>query len=217
MSRSKYDELTRECSRLAWAIYDIAWTAFDVLVVGPATDPRSPEVALRRRQIRGPGEPELAPLGGLESAAPQLVRRAAGTHNQPAFLRALRLTAGGHSSLRGSQASSPWAIGEQLVGVVTGARHVPAEAIVYLPWADFAAPSGVLVLQMNGVFIGADWSRDIRNGMLISFAAFIAALFTFGQMFGKHLLWPAFHISLLVRGVSLLSIMRRRVRAAFVE
>ncbi|RWO18977.1 MAG: hypothetical protein EOS09_33225 [Mesorhizobium sp.] len=33
---------------------------------------------------------------------------------------------------------------------------------------------------------------------------------------GNHGLWAAFHIFLLVRGVSLLSIMRRRVRTAFV-
>lgn len=190
MLTSKDRGLTRECYRQDWSIYDIAWTAFDVLVAGPATDPRSPEVALRRRQITGPSERELAPLGGFESAAPQFVGRAVGTHNQPAFLRALRLTAGGGSPLGDSQASSPWAFGEQLVGAVTSAGDVSAEVVVYLPWAAFAAPSGVLVFRMNGVFIGANWSRDMRDGMLISFAVFVAALV--GQMFGKHGLWAAF-------------------------
>lgn len=127
---SKDRGLTRECYRQAWSIYDIAWTVFDVSVAGPATDPRSPEAALRRRQNTGPSEPELAPLGGFESAAPQLVGRAVGTHNQPAFLRALRLTAGGDSPLRDSQAPSPWAFGEQLVGVVTSAGDVSAEVVV---------------------------------------------------------------------------------------
>lgn len=70
---------------------------------------------------------------------------------------------------------------------------------------------------MNRVFIGANWSRDMRNVMLVSFAVFIAALFAFGQMSGNHVLRAAFHIFLLVRGVSLLSIVRRRVRTAFVE
>lgn len=196
MSTSKDDELTRECSRQAWAIYDIAWAAFHVLVVWPATDPRSPEVAPRRRQITGPSEPELALLGGLESAAPQLVGRAVGTHNQPAFLDALRLTARGDSPLRDSQASSPWAYGEQVVGVVTSAGDARAEAVVDLPRAAFAAPSGVLASRMNGVFIGANCSRDMRDGMLISFALFVAALL--GP--AKHGLWAAFHIFLLVRG-----------------
>ncbi len=101
VSTNKDDELIRQCSRQPWAIYDIAWTAFDVLVVGPATThPRSPE-ALRRRKITVPSEPELAPLGGFESAAQQLAGRAVGAHNQPAFLRALRLTAGGAFSLAG--------------------------------------------------------------------------------------------------------------------
>lgn len=84
------------------AIYDIAWATFDVFVVGPATThPRSREEALLRRQITVRNEPELAPLGGFESAAPQLAGRAVGAHNQLAFLRALRLTAGGGFSLAG--------------------------------------------------------------------------------------------------------------------
>ncbi len=110
-----------------------------------------------------------------------------------------------------------FAFGEPLVGAITSAANVRAAAAVYLPWAAFAALSGVLAFQMNGVFIGASWSRDMRNVMLISFAAFIAALFAFGQIFGNHGLWAALHIFLLVRGVGLLSIMRRRVRTAFVE
>ncbi|TGU44856.1 hypothetical protein EN795_34415 [bacterium M00.F.Ca.ET.152.01.1.1] len=92
-----------------------------------------------------------------------------------------------------------------------------AEAVVYFPWAAFAAPSGVLVFQMNGVFSGANWSRDMRDVMLISFAVFVAALFALGQMFGNHGLWAAFHFFLLVRRISLLSIVRRRFRTAFVE
>lgn len=69
-----------------------------------------------------------------------------------------------------------------------------AEAILYLPWAIFIALSGVLAIQMNGVFVGATWSRDMRNVMLISFAAYITALFAFQKMFGNHGLWAAYHI-----------------------
>ncbi|QLL64420.1 MATE family efflux transporter [Sinorhizobium mexicanum] len=156
-------------------------------------------------------------LGGFESAAQQLAGRAVGARDQPAFLRALRLTAGWGFSLAGFASVLAFAFGEQLIGAITSAADVRAEAVVYLPWAAFAAPSGVLAFQMNGVFIGASWSRDMCNAMLISFAVFIAALFAFGHIFGNDGLWAAFHIFLLLRGVSLLSIMRRRVRTAFVE
>jgi multidrug resistance protein, MATE family len=156
-------------------------------------------------------------LDGFATAAEQLAGRAVGARYQPAFLRAVRLTAGWGFALAGFASVLVFAFGEQLIGAITTAADVRAEAAFYLPWAAFAALSGVLAFQMDGVFIGATWSRDMRNMMLLSFAAFIAALFALGQMFGNHGLWAALHIFLLVRGISLLSVMRRRVRTAFAE
>jgi hypothetical protein len=54
------------------------------------------------------------------------------------------------------------------------------EAARYLPWAALTAVAGVLAFQMDGVFIGATWSRDMRNMMLLSFLLYLAALLTFG-------------------------------------
>lgn len=156
-------------------------------------------------------------LDGLAVAAQQLTGRAVGARDQSAFLRAVRLTAGWGFALAGFGSVLVLAFGERLIGTMTTTADVRAEAIFYLPWAAFAALSGVLAFQMNGVFIGATWSRDMRNTMFVSFSAYIAALFAFGKMFGNHGLWAALHIFLLVRGTSLLWAMRRRVRSAFAE
>ncbi|TGP14897.1 MATE family efflux transporter, partial [Mesorhizobium sp. M1D.F.Ca.ET.234.01.1.1] len=86
---------------------------------------------------------------------------------------------------------------------------------VYLPWAAFTALSGVLAFQMDGVFIGATWSRDMRNMMLLSFLVFAAALITLAPAFGNAGLWAALHVFLLVRGLSLLTILRLRIQTAF--
>ena len=75
--------------------------------------------------------------------------------------------------------------------------------------------SGVLAFQMDGVFIGATWSRDMRNMMLLSFAAYLAALYMLAPAFGNHGLWAALHVFLLARGFSLLSRLRGRVRQTF--
>ena len=80
-----------------------------------------------------------------------------------------------------------------------------AEAAIYLPWVTATALSGVLAFQMDGVFIGATWSRDMRNMMLLSFLIFCAALLTLGPAFGNHGLWVALNIFLLARGLSLLA------------
>ena len=68
---------------------------------------------------------------------------------------------------------------------------------------------------MDGVFIGATWSRDMRNMMLLSFLVFAVALLTLAPAFGNHGLWAALHVFLLARGFSLLTILRLRVRTAF--
>ncbi|TIQ39281.1 MAG: MATE family efflux transporter, partial [Mesorhizobium sp.] len=52
--------------------------------------------------------------------------------------------------------------GANLVALVTTSADVRVAADAYLPWAAFTALSGVLAFQMDGVFIGATWSRDMR-------------------------------------------------------
>ena len=102
-----------------------------------------------------------------------------------------------------------------LVAIVTTAEDVRLLPRAYLPWAAFTALSGVLAFQMDGVFIGATWSRDMRNMMLLSFLVFVAALLTLTPAFGNHGLWAALHVFLMVRGLSLLAILRLKLRTAF--
>ncbi|BAB52536.1 MATE family efflux transporter [Mesorhizobium japonicum] len=154
-------------------------------------------------------------LDGFGAAAEQLVGRALGARYQPAFSQAIKLTAGWGLAVAVLASVVIFAFGEHLIGAITKAADVRAEAALYLPWAAFAAPSGALALQMTGVFVGATWWLDVRNMMLLSFVAFITTLFAFGQLFGNHGLWAAFHIFQLLRGLSLLLVLRRRASTVF--
>ncbi|MEP9396836.1 MATE family efflux transporter [Mesorhizobium sp. KR2-14] len=154
-------------------------------------------------------------LDGFATAAEQLAGRAVGARYLPAFNRAIRLTSLWGFALAGVASMVVLLFGERLIGLVTTAEAVQAEAAIYLPWAAFTALSGVMAFQMDGVFIGATWSRDMRNMMLLSFAAFVASLAVFGHFFGNHGLWAALHVFLIARGLSLLSIVPRNVRATF--
>lgn len=156
-------------------------------------------------------------LDGLSAAAEQLAGRAIGARCKSTFSRAVRLTGGWGFALAGFASTVVFAFGEQLIRATTNTADVRSEAVAYLPWAAFASLSSVLAIQMNGVFTGATWSRELRNTMLISLAAFIAALFTFGPLFGNHGLWAALHIFLLMRGICLLLVMRRRICSEFDE
>ncbi|MCT7378598.1 MATE family efflux transporter [Chelativorans sp. EGI FJ00035] len=154
-------------------------------------------------------------LDGFATAAEQLAGRAIGARYAPAFRKAVWLTALWGFALAAGATAIFLVFGETFVAFVTTAPGVREVASAYLPWAAFIAISGVLAFEMDGIFIGATWSRDMRNMMLLSFAAYIACLFWLGAAFGNHGLWAALHIFLIVRGLSLAAILPKRARAAF--
>ncbi|MBW8907849.1 MAG: MATE family efflux transporter, partial [Mesorhizobium sp.] len=154
-------------------------------------------------------------LDGFATAAEQLAGRAIGAHAAAPFRRAVQLTLIWGFGLAGLATLILLTAGASLVALVTTSADVRAIADTYLPWAAFTALSGVLAFQMDGVFIGATWSRDMRNMMLVSFLAFSAALLTLAPAFGNNGLWASLHVFLLVRGLSLLAVLKLRVRTAF--
>ncbi|MER8588011.1 MATE family efflux transporter [Mesorhizobium sp. M1338] len=154
-------------------------------------------------------------LDGFATAAEQLAGRAVGARAAAPFRQAVRLTLFWGFGLAGAATLVLLSGGASLVALVTTSQEVRSVADIYLPWAAFTALSGVLAFQMDGVFIGATWSRDMRNMMLLSFLVFAAALLTLAPAFGNNGLWAALHVFLLARGFSLLTILRLRMRTAF--
>ena len=154
-------------------------------------------------------------LDGFATAAEQLAGRAVGARYRPAFMRAVQLTAFWGFAVSGLVSVLFLLTGDALVALMTTAPQVRAMAGDYLPWAALTAVTGVLAFQMDGVFMGSTWSRDLRNMMLLSFALFIAAMMTLPAQFGNAGLWMSLHLFLIGRGISLLAIMPVRARATF--
>jgi len=152
-------------------------------------------------------------LDGFAAAAEQLVGRAIGARARVSFLAAVRLTTIWGFALAALTTGGLLLWGDRLIAVITTARDVRDVAEVYLPWAAVTALTGVLAFQMDGVFIGATWSRDMRNMMLLSLAIFVAALLSLTKPFGNHGLWAALNLFLLTRGFSLLAVYRVRAAA----
>ncbi|WP_274427251.1 MATE family efflux transporter [Chelativorans sp. YIM 93263] len=154
-------------------------------------------------------------LDGFATAAEQLAGRAVGARYEPAFRRTIWLTALWGFVLAFLASLVFLAFGGLFINFVTTAPEVRSLASVFLPWAALTAVSGVLAFQMDGIYIGATWSRDMRNMMLLSLAVFILWVAVFGNALGNHGLWAAIHIFLIMRGLSLLFILPRRMRATF--
>lgn len=150
-------------------------------------------------------------LDGIAAAAEQLAGRAVGAGSKTSFRRAVRLTAIWGFGMAATAAAVCLVFGGHLIALITTAQPVRDFAATYLPWAAATALTGVLAFQMDGVFIGAAWSRDMRNIMLVSLALFVAALLALPLLIGNHGLWVALNLFLLARGLGMLGVLPRRV------
>ena len=136
----------------------------------------------------------IAFLDGLAAAAEQLTGRAVGARYRPAFDAVLRLTTGWSLAFALALSAAIWLSGPAVIALMAPTPEVAALALAFLPWAAAMPPSGAIAFQMDGVFIGATWSREMRNMMLASLAIYFATWALVTPPLGNHGLW----LSLLV-------------------
>ncbi|SHF08171.1 multidrug resistance protein, MATE family [Kaistia soli DSM 19436] len=154
-------------------------------------------------------------LDGFAAAAEQYAGRAVGANYRPAFIRSLKLTLGWGYVLA-FLAAAIFALGGPLaIDFMTANAEVRASALEFLPWAVLTPIAGVLAFQMDGIFIGATWSRDMRNMMLASLVLYLAVWWCAEPALGAHGLWLALIVFLSARGITLAWRCRARVKATF--
>jgi putative MATE family efflux protein len=155
-------------------------------------------------------------LDGLAGAAEQLAGRAVGAKYRPSFDRALKLTGLWSFLMAGVVGLFFLVFGQPIIELLTTSEDVRREAYVYLGWAAVTGLSGVLAFQMDGVFIGATWSREMRNMMLVSFAGYCVSLAVLVPTMGNHGLWLSLNLFLLMRGFFLAAMLPRKARQSFI-
>jgi len=142
-------------------------------------------------------------LDGFATATEQLVGKAIGARYLPAFDRTIQITLLWSGLLAGSLFLVLMGFGPTFIGWLTTHPAVRVEANTYLIWAALTGVFGVLAFQMDGVYIGATWSREMRNMMFVSLLAYLAAWWLLAPLWGNHGLWLALEIFLGIRGISL--------------
>lgn len=154
-------------------------------------------------------------LDGIATAAEQIAGQTIGARYRPGFERAVKLT--GIWSLGLALASLAFflGLGESIIGFITTAQEVRIVADLYLPYAALTALTGALAFQMDGIFIGATWSREMRNMMIVALAGYLATLAALVPSFGNHGLWIALNVFLALRGLLLLSRLKPKLDQTF--
>ena len=154
-------------------------------------------------------------LDGLAAAAEQFAGRAIGARHRPAFDRAMRLTIVWGYGVAAAASLFLLLAGPFLIDALTTSASVRAAARGFLLFAALVPVAGTLAYQMDGIFIGATWSGDMRNMMLVSLAVYLGAWWALSGPLGVTGLWVALLIFLSLRGLTLLWRSRARAGLAF--
>ena len=142
-------------------------------------------------------------LDGFAFAAEALVGQAVGAASLRRFRQAVFLSSAWAGVLALVVAVVFWAGGLALIQVMTAAPSVREAAYTFLPWAALTPVAGVACFQLDGIFIGATRTADMRNMMILSLAVFLAAWAVLTPAFGNHGLWASLMVFYAARAASL--------------
>lgn len=142
-------------------------------------------------------------LDGFAFSAEALVGQAVGARAVPLLRRSVWV-----ASLWGLAASvllavGFWVFGNDIVAIMAKNTEVQAAAAIYLPWMVCAPVLALASFMLDGIFIGATRTADMRNMMALSTLVYVGAAFALVPYFGNHGLWIALLISFVARGATL--------------
>lgn len=142
-------------------------------------------------------------LDGFAFSAEALVGQALGARARAALRRSAIL-----SSLWGGIVCTLLALSFALFGggvidIMTTAPEVREVARIYLPYMVLAPVVGVAAWMLDGIFIGATRTKDMRNMMVISALVYFVTVLPLMALFQNHGLWMGLLLNFVVRGATL--------------
>ena len=142
-------------------------------------------------------------LDGFAFAAEALVGQAVGARSlammRQASIRASLWALGASVAMAlGFWAAGPWVI--DLMAVDEGVR---ATARIYLPFVVVLSVLGLGAYMLDGIFIGATGTREMRNTVVLAVLIYGLAIWLFVPQYGNPALWSALMLLNVLRGVFL--------------
>lgn len=155
-------------------------------------------------------------LDGFAHAAEALAGRALGNRDAGDFHAVVRAVMRWSLLVAGGYTVVYLLAGKGIIYLLSDLATVRAAAVRYLPWLIASPLVSVWSFVFDGVFIGATWSRSMRNSMLVSTALVFLPLWWLSRSWANHGLWFAFLGFLAARGLTMALQLRWRQRCLFV-
>ena len=142
-------------------------------------------------------------LDGFAHAAEALVGGAMGAKNKSSFRSAVVTASQWAIFVALLYALVYWIAGSYIIDLITNIEHVRATAREFLVWLVILPIISVWSFMLDGIFIGATKTKEMRNAMILSLAVFLIAVFLLKAPFGNHGLWMALTIFMVARAITL--------------
>ncbi|MEM7462733.1 MAG: MATE family efflux transporter [Pseudomonadota bacterium] len=142
-------------------------------------------------------------LDGLATAAEQIVGRAVGARYRPAFIKGVKLTFLWNGLLAMMLFLTFYVTGGWLIDLMTTNEEVRSVARTFLILAALTPVTGFPAFQLDGIYIGATWTREMSCMMVVSFVIYLVSWFALLQSWDNVGLWLALHVLFLSRGLTL--------------
>ena len=144
-------------------------------------------------------------LDGYAYATESLVGRAIGAREQRAFDGAVRTS----THLAGITAvvltAAIFLVGPFAIRTLTDLEAVQKAAMTYLPWAALYVLVSFAAFQLDGIFIGATKTKDMRNASVVSVVVFLLVCWPLVRRLDNLGLWIAWVVWVIARAGALLA------------
>ncbi len=142
-------------------------------------------------------------LDGFAHAVEALAGGAYGARNRTAFRTAVKVTTVWALIVAATYTLVYAALGNSIIGIITGIEPVQRAAADYLPWVLLSPILSVWSYQLDGIFIGTTHPVEMRNGMVLSLACYLVAAWLLIPLWANHGLWMSFMVFMVTRAVTL--------------
>lgn len=153
-------------------------------------------------------------LDGFESAAQVLCGEASGANDKERFRASVR-SGILWAVIAGAVLTAVYALfAGALSARFSTDQQVIAATARYVPWLVALPVIGATSFVLDGVFVGAGWTRGMLATMALGTAIYLVMLWALAPL-GNDGLWAAFTAFMLVRGAGQLAILPRMMRRSF--
>ncbi|MFK7871381.1 MAG: MATE family efflux transporter [Roseobacter sp.] len=142
-------------------------------------------------------------MDGFAFAAETLIARAYGRGDRAYLRRSAWVTGQWALCICVTLALAFALAGGWIIDLMAKDTEVQSVAREFLPYMVAGPILGCAAWMLDGIFIGATRSRDMRNMMAVSFVIYWSAVLTLMPLLGNHGLWIALIISFVARGITL--------------